>query len=97
MLMVKRMEINGMEQQLDAALRTKVTATDQEVRSADNNYNLKGTLSEKFDRYPRGGVHKNEVFAQWMKACAKCITSYPQLIDLARKWDAKGGRRQGGG
>ncbi len=87
--MVKRMEINGMEQQLDAALRTRVTATDQEARSTDNS-NLKGTLSEMFDRYPTWGVHKNETLAQLMKACAKCITSYPQLIDLARKWDVKG-------
>ena len=86
--MIKKMEYSGMEQRLNAALEQFVMAKSDSISLfAETNLSLKNTLSEVFNGCSLWGIKKNEYFSGKVKECARKITSYPQLIDLARKWE----------
>ena len=83
-----KFELNGMEQRLNAVLEQFVVAkSDHASLFAQTNQCLKNTLSEMFGGCSLWGIKRNEYFAGKVKECARMISSYPQLIDLARKWD----------
>lgn len=88
MPMIKKQEFSGMEQRLDAVLEQFVVAkNDRMPLFAETNLSLKDTLSEMFDGCALWGIKRNEYFSGKVKECVREITSYPQLIDLARKWE----------
>ncbi len=88
MPMIKKMEFSGIEQRLDAVLEQFVVAkSDRMSLFAKDNLSLKNTLSEVFDGCSLWGIKRNEYFSGKIKKCAREISSYPQLIDLARKWE----------
>ena len=88
--MTMKFEFNGMEQRLDAVLEQFVVAkSDRASLFAQTSLSLKNTLSEMFDGCSLWGIKKNEYFSGKVKECARKISSYPQLIDLARKWEKR--------
>lgn len=89
MPMMMKFEFSGMERRLDAILEQQfmVAKSGQNPPFAEINKALGNTLSEMFDRRPLWGINKNEYFVGRIKECAPKITSYPQLVDLARRWE----------
>ena len=86
--MIKKFEFSGMEQRLNAVLENFIQAkSDRMTLFTETNLSLKATLSEMFGGCALWGIKRNEYFSGKVKEYAQEITSYPQLIDLARKWD----------
>ena len=86
--MIRKFEFSGMEQCLDAVLEQIVVAkSEHQTLFTEINQSLKDTLSEMFGGCSLWGIKRNEYFSSKVRECAREITSYPQLIDLARNWE----------